>query len=143
MSRNIMTNREFVDNIAFKIVVSNTKLYILYDISIKKYIIRGCNYSSAFDAPNDEYSFECCDKTTMCDFISLIVSGNYATLSFLNYKKMFMYSQILTYKYLDTANCNKTNRRTISSKSYNFETIIDTPIILRYLTIIKDFANPY
>lgn len=147
-----MAKKLFVDSIALQIeILSKTtnklssKLYILFDTGSNKYIIRGCNYTEPNSELNDsimnvcdEYSFECHDKMTLFEFICLVISDKYSTISLINYKRMYINSKLITYKYLDRITGIDRNRCELSSKTY--ENITD---ILRHLSIINDFTNKY
>lgn len=149
-----MAKRLFVDSIALQIEISSkttnkmsSKLYILFDTGSNKYIIRGCNYTESSSDPNDtaidvdvydEYSFECQDKMTLFEFIYLVISDKYTMISLLNYRKMYIDSNLITYEYLDCITGVDRNRCALSSKTY--ENMTD---ILRHLSIIKEFTNTY
>ena len=150
-----MANKLFVDSIALQIEILDkttnklsSKLYILYDTNSKKYIIRGCNYIEIISNLNDttledirhEYSFECYNKMSIFEFINIIISKNYSTISLLNYKRMYVDLKLITYKYLNRASIFDRNKCVLSSKTHEFENMRD---ILHYLSIIKDFTNNY
>jgi hypothetical protein len=132
-------------------LVSN--LYILFHSGIKKYLIRGCNYAEAGKScgnaglesvsPSvecDEFSFGCRDKTSVCEFINILIADNYSVFYLLNYSRMYIDSKMITYAYLDYVSGVDTNRSLISSALHDEGRISH---IFRYLAIIKDFANPY
>jgi hypothetical protein len=74
------------------------------------------------------------DKTSVCEFINILIADNYSVFYLLNYSRMYIDSKMITYAYLDYV--SGVNRSLISSALHDEGRISH---IFRYLAIIKDF----
>jgi hypothetical protein len=52
----------------------------------------------------------CRDKTSVCEFINILIADNYSVFYLLNYSRMYIDSKMITYAYLDYVSGADTNR---------------------------------
>lgn len=84
----------------FKINSSLTTLYIIYDVKLETYIIRGeKTFVETYDKLN--YSFECDTATCLVDFIKLIFGKCELLYTIYNYNNLPLLSDDITFDFLE------------------------------------------
>jgi hypothetical protein len=82
-------------------------VFILYDQSEHRYVIRGKRYSKIFKSKSFNFYADC--KSDVIDFLTTIIcNSSYWTYELYNCKNLPLTSDNITYKFLEN-NCNKEN----------------------------------
>lgn len=102
-----MTEFTVPDTLVLKIIEyynfdkKDTILYILYDNSINRYVIRGKRHETSL-IKNCTYSFECDTTHGLAEFIEFLVdSENYVSCILYNYDNLPLTSDEITYEFLE------------------------------------------
>ena len=110
-----------------KLDVLNASVYILYDTLIKRYIIRGVNYS-----------YECASQPEVVNFLELLLDDT-SVFSFIlyNYTNLPSTSNEITFHFLNTYACD-----TIEVTGHE-NVKLNKRYILKYLRTLKNVFNYY
>lgn len=137
----------------------SVKIFVIYDINEKKFIIRGKNYDSddsdgdtdgdsnsgsgSFNNESDNnclnkpFSFQCKLKKQLLPFLNYLISVNSSKFTLYNYDNLPMKSNEISYEFLED---NQDERyEIVSYKEDNF----DKNMCLNLLNIMKNIYNEY
>lgn len=118
-------------------------IYIFYDHEKESYGVRGCRYSSNVSHNYNKYSFFCCNKDNMNDFLNFLLNYDgyygYTAMNLLNYSNLSLYSAMITYDQLNKNEHNRYDNKYIDEAFKSTEKDVILPHeIMGYVYLDKD-----
>jgi hypothetical protein len=140
--------------------LTTVKIFIIYDVNKKKFIIRGKNYDSDSDSEseseydtdsesasfnsesdvnclNKPFSFQCKLKKQLIPFLNYLISVNSFKFTLYNYDNLPNSSNEISYEFLEDLQDER-----YEIVSYK-EDIFDKKMCLNLLNILKNIYNEY